>query len=119
MCFLVKRIGKDENKSALKHYVTVSAQISLFFLIATLAGNFIANICEFNADRFACSYAESCADLSQGVLEITKNNKALTYYYPPFSLLFDHPSNFHRMRQNNYMVNGSVEMTPALDGCPF
>ncbi|ELA40836.1 uncharacterized protein VICG_02125 [Vittaforma corneae ATCC 50505] len=79
MCFLVKNINKDENKSALKHFVTACAQISLFFLIATLAGNLIANICEFNADRFACSYAESCADLSQGILEITKNNKAFIY----------------------------------------
>ncbi|ELA40842.1 uncharacterized protein VICG_02122 [Vittaforma corneae ATCC 50505] len=79
MCFLVKNIKKDENKSALKHYVTVSAQISLFFLIAILASNLIASICEFNADRFACSYAESCADLSQKLLEITKNNKAFIY----------------------------------------
>ncbi|ELA42213.1 uncharacterized protein VICG_00856 [Vittaforma corneae ATCC 50505] len=75
MCFLVKRIGKEKNKSALKHFVTVCAQIALFFLIAEQAYNLIASICVFNAYRFACSYV----DLSQNLLNMPENNKALTY----------------------------------------
>lgn len=113
---LAKIIGKPKERSALESFYILCAKVLLFTLIRTLIHNAVSQICEFGADMYACSYTESSGYLSEFLSRMA--DRKTIFYFPFLSPIYDHPSYFHRMKFNNFIAKGSVELTHPPEGCP-